>query len=265
MTEDHVQAAAAALDRVLADAPPSEIIAEAVRSVVPGRLAVVSSFGAETAALLKLVADVDPSLPILFIDTGWLFAETLAYRDTLVSHFGLTDVRVFTPSANALSQHDPQRQLWSVDPDACCRIRKVMPFAEALRPFDAWINGRKRYHGHERGRLPVVERDGHRLKFNPLARASKQEVERIFAALALPRHPLEAHGFASIGCMPCTSRTQPGEDPRAGRWRGRGKTECGIHARPAIREADGDQGAADRQGRRDDGDAVLELTPDASG
>ncbi|MGZ8325803.1 MAG: phosphoadenosine phosphosulfate reductase domain-containing protein, partial [Rhodoplanes sp.] len=116
MTEDHVQAAAAALERLLAGATPSEIIAEAVRSVAPGRLAVVSSFGAETAALLKLVADADPSLPVLFLDTGWLFPETLAYRDTLASHFGLTDIRVFTPSANALSERDPGRELWSVDP-----------------------------------------------------------------------------------------------------------------------------------------------------
>jgi phosphoadenosine phosphosulfate reductase len=260
VTEDHVQAAAAALERLLADATPSEIIAEAVRSVAPGRLAVVSSFGAETAALLKLVADADPSLPVLFLDTGWLFPETLAYRDTLASHFGLTDIRVFTPSANALSERDPGRELWSVDPDACCGIRKVLPFAEALRPFDAWINGRKRYHGHERGALPLVERDGRRLKFNPLARASKQEVESIFAVHTLPRHPLEAHGFTSIGCMPCTKRTQPGEGPRAGRWRGHDKTECGIHIPSAIGDADGNQEAA-RQDRRYDRDAVPARAP----
>lgn len=224
-----------ALDCRLAHAAPAEIIAEAVRSVMPGRLAVVSSFGAETAALLKLVADVDRHLPVLFLDTGWLFPETLAYRDVLAAHFGLTDIRVFTPDANDLSATDADNGLWSVDPDACCRIRKVVPLAEALRPFDAWISGRKRYHGQERSVLPIVEQDGPRLKFNPLARASKRDIDGIFAAHRLPAHPLAAHGFASIGCMPCTSRTQPGEEPRAGRWRGRGKTECGIHAIKAAR------------------------------
>jgi phosphoadenosine phosphosulfate reductase len=263
VSDDDVQAAAAALDHALADASPSAIIAEAVRSITPGRLAVVSSFGAETAALLALVADVDRSLPILFVDTGWLFPETIAYRDTLATHFGLTDMRVFAPSARALSQHDPEQDLWSVDPDACCRIRKVLPFVEAVQPFDAWINGRKRYHGHERARLPVVEADGCRLKFNPLAHASKQDLDQIFVTRALPRHPLEALGFASIGCMPCTSRAQPGEDLRAGRWRRRGKTECGIH-RAASGKADGNQGA-DRRNRRDDRDASLALTPDVPG
>lgn len=234
MTEEQAQATAAALARELTHATPSDIIAAATRAVAPGRLAVVSSFGAETAALLKLVADVDPALPVLFLDTGWLFPETLAYRDVLASLFGLTDIRVHTPSSCALAGRDPNQDLWSTDPDTCCHIRKVVPLAEALRPFDAWINGRKRYHGHEREQLPLVEGDGARLKFNPLAHCSRQDIDRIFAAHVLPRHPLEAHGFSSIGCMPCTSRTLPGEDPRAGRWRGRGKTECGIHARPAT-------------------------------
>jgi phosphoadenosine phosphosulfate reductase len=234
VTEQEAQATAAALDRDLADAAPTDVIAAATRAVAPGRLAVVSSFGAETAALLKLVADVDRSLPVLFLDTGWLFPETLAYRDALASLFDLTDIRVYTPSTCTLAERDPDSGLWSRDPDACCHIRKVVPLAEALRPFDAWINGRKRYHGHERQQLPLVESDGTRLKFNPLTHSSRQDIERIFAAHVLPRHPLEADGLSSIGCMPCTSRTLPGEHPRAGRWRGREKTECGIHGRPAT-------------------------------
>ena len=238
MTEEQTQATATALDHELANAAPSDVIAAARHSVAPGRLAVVSSFGAETTALLKLIAEADPSIPVLFLDTGWLFPETLAYRDALASLFGLSDIRVHTPSNCTLAERDPDQNLWSNDPDACCHIRKVVPLAEALRPFDAWINGRKRYHGQERQRLPLVESDGKRLKFNPLAHSSRQDIERIFAAHALPRHPLEAHGFSSIGCMPCTSRTLPGEDPRAGRWRGRGKTECGIHAKPATTDSD---------------------------
>ncbi|MEZ5788376.1 MAG: phosphoadenylyl-sulfate reductase [Xanthobacteraceae bacterium] len=234
MTEEEVQSTAAELNRALVDADPAVIIAAAMRAVAPGRLAVVSSFGAETAALLKLVADADRATPVVFLDTGWLFPETLAYRDALASLFGLSDIRVHTPSTCSLGARDPDSDLWSADPDACCHIRKVVPLAEALRPFDAWINGRKRYHGRDRQRLPLVEGDGTRLKFNPLAHSSPQDIERIFAAHALPRHPLEAQGFSSIGCMPCTTRTLPGEGPRAGRWRGRGKTECGIHARPAT-------------------------------
>jgi phosphoadenosine phosphosulfate reductase len=190
---------------------------------------VVSSFGTESAALLKLVAETDRSLPVLFLDTGWLFEETLAYRDVLAAWFGLTDVRVFAPSASALARQDPQRELWFTDPDACCGLRKVVPLAEALQPFDAWINGRKRYHGHARATLPIVEHDGRRLKFNPLAQVTRQDLERMFTEADLPRHPLEARGFTSVGCMPCTQRVRSGEDLRAGRWRGLTKTECGIH------------------------------------
>lgn len=257
MTAEQIQATAAALDRELAQAGPSDILSAAARAVAPGRLAVVSSFGAETAALLKLVAAVDRSIPVLFLDTGWLFPETLAYRDALASLFGLTDIRVHTPSTCTLAQRDPNQDLWSTDPDACCHIRKVVPLAEALRPFDAWINGRKRYHGHDRQALPLVEADGARLKFNPLANSSRQDIDRLFADHALPRHPLEAHGFSSIGCMPCTSRTLPGEDPRAGRWRGRGKTECGIHTQSSGTNAD-----ADSATRRETVRAAVDLPTD---
>jgi phosphoadenosine phosphosulfate reductase len=229
MTEATIRIAVAALDRLLENASPVEVIAEATRTVPQGRLAVVSSFGIESAPLLKLIADVDPTLPILFIDTGLLFEETLAYRDTLVARFGLTDVRVLTPRPSALVERDPKRDLWLADLDACCQLRKIEPLSEALQSFDAWINGRKRYHGHERTRLPSVEHDGDRFKFNPFAHISKQELEDMFEAFDLPRHPLQVSGFSSVGCMPCTSRASSDEDARAGRWRGLRKTECGIH------------------------------------
>jgi phosphoadenosine phosphosulfate reductase len=228
---------AAILDQKLADATPAAIIAEAARVAPHGRLAVVSSFGAESAVLLKFVAEVDRAIPVLFLDTGWLFEETLVYRHTLADRLGLTDVRVFVPSASELVRQDPRRELWFADPDACCNLRKVVPLEHALQPFSAWLNGRKRYHGAERARLPVVEADGKRLKFNPLANLARPELERMFDAFDLPRHPLEAAGFASIGCMPCTSRVKAGEDVRAGRWRGRGKTECGIHTASLRQEA----------------------------
>jgi phosphoadenosine phosphosulfate reductase len=217
------------LDRALRDASPAEIIASALKTIGRDKLALVSSFGTESATLLKVMADVDPAIPVIFLDTGWLFEETLAYRDTLIATLGLKDVRSIKPAEETLSREDPDRDLWFSDPDACCRIRKVEPLARALKPFDAWLNGRKRFQGSSRAGIPVVEDDGARLKFNPFANVSREELEAIFARAKLPRHPLVASGFLSVGCMPCTSRTAEGEDERAGRWRGRAKTECGIH------------------------------------
>nr|WP_249800250.1 MULTISPECIES: phosphoadenylyl-sulfate reductase [unclassified Bradyrhizobium] len=217
------------LDRALRDASPAEIIAAALKTVGRDKLALVSSFGTESATLLKVMVDVDPAIPVIFLDTGWLFEETLTYRDTLIATLGLKDVRSIKPAEETLSREDPDRDLWFSDPDACCRIRKVEPLARALKPFDAWLNGRKRFQGSARADIPVVEDDGARLKFNPFANVSREELEAIFARAKLPRHPLVASGFLSVGCMPCTSRTAEGEDERAGRWRGRAKTECGIH------------------------------------
>ena len=225
--------AADELDRVLRDASPHEVIAAALKFVGREKLALVSSFGTQSAALLKVMADVDPAIPVIFLDTGWLFEETLAYRDTLIDKLGLRDVRSIKPDEAALSREDGERELWLSDPDACCRIRKVEPLARALEPFAGWINGRKRFQGGLRATMPVVETDGARLKFNPFANVSREEIEAIFAGADLPPHPLTASGFRSVGCMPCTSRTSPDEDERAGRWRGRAKNECGIHTTPS--------------------------------
>jgi phosphoadenosine phosphosulfate reductase len=220
---------AEALADALRGASPAEVIAKALQAVGREHLAVVSSFGTESAALLKVMADVDAAIPVIFLDTGWLFEETLAYRDTLIQTLGLRDVRSIKPLQETLSREDPERELWFSNPDACCRIRKVEPLARALAPFTAWINGRKRFQGGLRAAIPVVEQDGARLKFNPFADISREEIEAIYKLSNLPPHPLAASGYLSVGCMPCTSRTAPDEDARAGRWRGRGKTECGIH------------------------------------
>jgi phosphoadenosine phosphosulfate reductase len=224
---------AQSLDDTLRDASPAYIIETALKTVGREQLALVSSFGTESAALLKVMADVDPAIPVIFLDTGWLFEETLAYRDTLISVLGLRDVRSIKPLEEALSRQDPDRELWFSDPDACCRIRKVEPLARALKPFAAWINGRKRFQGGARAEIPVVEEDGERLKFNPFANVSREEIEAIYKLSKLPAHPLVASGYLSVGCMPCSSRTSPDEDARAGRWRGRAKTECGIHTMKA--------------------------------
>jgi phosphoadenosine phosphosulfate reductase len=223
------QSAVRILERRLHGATPEEIIFEAVHATRPQKLAVVSSFGKESAALLALVADVDKSIPVLFLNTGWLFEETLRYRNELSAHLGLTDVRSVAPAAEAVAMTDPERDLWFSNPDACCELRKVQPLAHALADFDGWLNGRKRYQGEERSGINAVETDGERLKFNPFAFIGKEEIDGIFETRGLPRHPLEAKGFRSVGCMACTSRTEDRETDRAGRWRGRNKSECGIH------------------------------------
>jgi phosphoadenosine phosphosulfate reductase len=219
---------AAVLADRLAKATPHQII-EAAVNAMPGRLAVVSSFGTESAVLLKLVADIDQSLPVLFLDTLWLFKETLAYKDALAAHLGLSDLRIITPSPSALALHDPKRDLCFHDRNACCALRKVAPLGRELAAFGGWISGRKRFHGGERSTLAVVEAEGPRLKFNPLARLTAAELNAIFAAARLPRHPLEALGYTSVGCVPCTARPGAGASVRDGRWSGLGKTECGIH------------------------------------
>jgi phosphoadenosine phosphosulfate reductase len=201
-----------------------------------GRLAVVSSFGAESAALLALVAEIDRRVPILFLDTGKLFGETLRYRDRVIAALGLTDVRSLHPQGEQLAEDDADSMLWLADPDRCCALRKVGPLASALHGFAAWVSGRKRYQGAARATLPVFEADGTgRIKINPLAGWSRAQIEAVLATRNLPRHPMVADGYLSIGCMNCTDRVRPGEDPRAGRWRGRVKSECGIHLSLAPR------------------------------
>jgi len=195
-----------------------------------GCLAVVSSFGAESAVVLAQVAEIDRRTPILFLDTGRLFDETLRYRDQLIRRLRLEDVRTIAPDPERVATEDRRSLLWAEDPDRCCAVRKVEPLIGALHGFAAWVSGRKRYQGGSRAMLPTFESDGAgRIKINPLSGWSRDRIVREFLMRDLPRHPLEAQGYASIGCVTCTTRTVPGEEPRAGRWRGRGKTECGIH------------------------------------
>ncbi|TWT15856.1 phosphoadenylyl-sulfate reductase [Reyranella sp. CPCC 100927] len=206
-----------------------EFLRAAITDTYRGRIALVSSFGTEAAVLLHLVAAIDRATPILFIDTLKLFPETLRYRDLLTARLGLTDVRTIQPDAGRIAQADPDGDLWRRDPDYCCAIRKVEPLERALSGFDAWINGRKRFQGGARATLAPIEHADGRVKLNPLAEWSVEDVDGYFATHYLPRHLLEADGFTSIGCMTCSAPTLPGEDRRAGRWRGQDKTECGIH------------------------------------
>lgn len=197
----------------------------------PGRAAVASSFGTESAVLLALVARVDPAMPVLFLDTGMLFAETLDYVEQLRAHLGLANILFVRPDAAIVAHNDPDRDLWLSDADKCCYIRKVRPFRTALHHYDCWLSGLKRAHGGVRGDVETIELEEGRIKLNPLARWSAERIEAAFAEDGLPRHPLAARGYRSIGCIPCTRAARPGEDARAGRWDGRGKSECGIHSR----------------------------------
>lgn len=201
-----------------------------IRREFRGRIALVSSFGAEAAVLLHMVAQIDPATPVVFLNTGKMFGETLRYRDTLVERLGLSDVHTVTPDPQQIADLDGDGVLWYGNSDMCCYIRKVEPLRRALVGFDAQISGRKGYHGGARKGLPVIEADSEgRVKLNPLAGWSPDDINAYFEVHDLPRHPLVEDGFLSVGCMPCTDRVRPGEDVRAGRWRGSEKTECGIH------------------------------------
>ncbi len=224
------------LSRRLGRLSTEDMLAEAIRHEFPGRIAVVSSFGADSAVLLHLVAGIDPGVPVLFLDTDKLFGETRRYRDRLVERLGLTDVRTIGPDPIAVAERDPEGVLWARDPDACCALRKVEPLARALEPFDAWINGRKRHQSASRADLDLVESADGRVKLNPLADWDRAALAAYFVRHDLPPHPLVEDGYRSIGCMPCSDRVAEGEDDRAGRWRGMAKIECGIHlgaGRPA--------------------------------
>jgi len=205
------------------------ILELALREEFAGKTAVVSSFGAESAVLLKLVADIDPNTPILFLNTGKLFGETLRYRDRLQDALGLGDVRSLSPSLEERQNKDPEGTLWSRDTDACCDFRKTVPLARALEPFQAQITGRKRFQTRERADMLPVEYFEGRYRFNPLWQWDLQQLEAFIERNNLPQHPLVEDGYPSIGCMPCTRRVQAGEDYRAGRWSGLDKDECGIH------------------------------------
>jgi phosphoadenosine phosphosulfate reductase len=188
----------------------------------------VSSFGAESAVLLHMAARIEPTLPVIFIDTDKHFAQTLDYVHELAARLQLADLRIVRPEPNEEKAEDPLGDLWRRDADACCTLRKVRPNEKALAEFDAWISGRKRHHGGVRAQLPIVEHDGVHFKVNALAAWAPHEIVAYFKAHDLPPHPLVAQGYPSIGCWPCTSPSE-GIDARAGRWAGSGKTECGIH------------------------------------
>jgi phosphoadenosine phosphosulfate reductase len=222
----------AELNAQLRDATPQEILRTAI-DMYGDKLAMVSSFGAESAVLLHMASQIRKDLPVLFLDTGMLFGQTLDYRQQLAAKLGLTDVRDLRPQYQDLAVHDPGADLYKTDTDACCHIRKVLPLDRAISGFGAWITGRKRFHGGDRLRLAVVEKSEGKVKFNPLANWGKAELDAYAKEYDLPPHPLVAFGYPSVGCWPCTAPVEDGQDVRAGRWAGSDKTECGIHVERA--------------------------------
>jgi phosphoadenosine phosphosulfate reductase len=214
---------------VVQAASAESVLARAVDEQFKGKIALVSSFGIESTILLHAISEIDRTVPIIFLDTGKLFPETLAYRDRLVAYLGLTDVRSVRPSGAQLAAWDPDGRLWEKDADLCCAIRKTNPLDAALEGFDAWITGRKRAHGGARSQLNLVETgpDG-RVTVNPLAHWDDDMVDTYFELHDLPRHPLQAQGYTSLGCVTCTALPRD-SDKRSGRWAGWDKTECGIH------------------------------------
>jgi phosphoadenosine phosphosulfate reductase len=224
---------------------PAEIVAQLLRDAAHlpapaflqtalaqiGPVAMVSSFGADSAVLLHMLAQLDRAFPVLFIDTLALFPETVAYQRALAQHLGLSNVHTITPDRAALFGRDADALLHRANPEACCQLRKTEPLARALQGYAGWITGRKRHQAATRALLEraELEPDTARIRLNPLADWGMAEIGVYLDRYDLPRHPLVARGYPSIGCQPCTSRVVTGEDHRAGRWRGKEKTECGIH------------------------------------
>ncbi len=218
------------LNRLYAHHAAPAVLERALSDPIVGATALVSSFGAESIVLLHMVAVIDRTTPVLFLDTELLFPETLDYQREVAAKLRLTNVHVIRPDRDLTFLNDANNRLHATNPDACCAMRKREPLDRALEPFDAWVTGRKRFQGGKRSRLDFFEQDGeNRIKINPMAHFTPSDVNDYIENNRLPRHPLVAKGYPSIGCLPCTTRVADGEDTRAGRWRGHDKQECGIH------------------------------------
>lgn len=237
-TEEQVAARAVQLDAQHGGRTPQAIVELAALDEFAGGVAAVSSFGADSAVLLHMIAQVDRATPVIFLDTGKHFGETLDYRDALAADLGLTDIRIVAPEEAALDRGDPDGALHLRDTDACCAIRKVEPMARGVESFHAWFTGRKRFQAATRAALPVFEAVGIRIRVNPLARWTTADLADYMRLHKLRENPLVAYGYLSIGCFPCTQPVKPGQDARSGRWAGQAKTECGIHLSGLDRSLD---------------------------
>lgn len=206
-----------------------DILRDVIRNQFVGDVTLSSSFGADSAVLLHMIAQIDPAFPVLFLDTDRHFFQTLQYRDELAAKLGLTNIINLKADAAEAAAEDGKNTLWRTAPDQCCDLRKVRPLNRFMENYGAWISGRKRQQSVTRANLPIVEWDGKHFKVNPLAAWSAADIEAYFKAHDLPPHPLVEQGFPSIGCFTCTKPVEQGQDARSGRWAGTEKVECGIH------------------------------------
>jgi phosphoadenosine phosphosulfate reductase len=183
------------------------------------------------AVLAHLASKVAPGVNVVFLDTGYHFAETIGTRDAVEATLPVTLTTVSPAQSVAEQDAAYGKDLFARDPDLCCKLRKVEPLERALREYDAWATGLRRAETHNRVIAPVVGWDERKqkVKVSPLARWTDEDVEKYVAENGVLVNPLQYDGYPSIGCWPCTRRVAPGEDPRSGRWAGTGKTECGIH------------------------------------
>lgn len=214
------------LNAAFAGLTAQQMLSRLLHGGVAGRVAVISSFGAEAACLLSLVASKDPSTPVVFLDTRKHFDETLDYVDDLMDQLGLTTLVRTRPSPARLAVEDPDGRLHATDTDRCCYLRKTLPMIGVLRNYDCVLTGRKRFQTAERSTMNIVEVQETWLRVNPLHDWTREQILEYLDTRGILQHPLVSQGYASIGCEPCT---EPSSDARAGRWPGSSKTECGIH------------------------------------
>lgn len=213
----------------LEGATPQEILGWALAEFHP-RLCIASSMG--DAVLIDMASKIQPDVPVVFLDTGYHFAETIGTRDAVATVYPEVQLLTITP-LRTVSEQDAEHgaRLHERNPDLCCALRKVEPLARALSPYIAWASGIRRDEAESRAEIKVVDWDAKRsmVKVNPLAAWTEDDVQRYIADFGVLVNPLLYDGYPSIGCAPCTRRVAEGEDPRAGRWAGTGKTECGLH------------------------------------
>ena len=218
-----------ALNSKFADGEPRSILEHSILNLFKNKIAYVCSFGSESAIILHLISKISKDIPIIILNTHFLFKETIEYKNELLKLLGLRNYREVFPDDKLLKKLDSNNDLWKTEADKCCNLRKVLPLEKSLTNFEAWISGRKSYHLGERQNLKAFEIINNKIVVNPLFKSSRDFVENYFSLNELPKHPLVAEGYLSIGCKHCTIKTKNIRDLREGRWSDKTKTECGIH------------------------------------
>ena len=208
---------------------PQDILDNSINNIFKKKMVYVCSFGTESAIILHMISEIDRSLPIILLNTNFLFKETIEYKDYLIGKFKFSNFKEVSPSIEDLKINDSKGTLWKEDPDLCCNIRKVLPLQKELQKYDAWISGRKSYHEGERTNLKFFEYINKKIVVNPLAKEKQNFVNSYFKIHNIERHPLFESGYQSLGCTHCTVKTSKIDSPRSGRWANKIKTECGIH------------------------------------